>query len=695
MLTTAIQARGEVANHFFTYIGPMLDASDPQPFTWPSRIAACLAAILLVILAMTARVDNSFGDNHLSLLTSQAILEHGSLRLDPYVERCGLDSIISRGYGSYLVHDQHIYYYFPVGTPLLSLPLTLVAKMTGADMVRATDVQDWRRIYSALSLVLLFWILMATARLYIGPPGAVLAALLTVLGTTAASTMGTGNWSHNAATIIIAILIYALAFHTRKGVFPFRAGWIGALVFLAYLCRPSAIAWGLPILGFAFLLSPVRMRWALISLGLLAITFVAWSRLEYGLWLPPYYAPQRLTADAEFSDAFWGNWISPARGILCFSPLICLGLFAVWLPEMRRQRLVWLLVTGFLLQWILISRFPHWWGGWSFGPRLQTESIPGLVLLTLIAGLAVWRRMTVKAGRIALASVTALLAGWGVLVHTYEGMYRQEVMSWNGTIDTAPAHYIWEWRYPQFLAAFQPKDITSARSNYRLRLATQLRDVPPGSQLYCPGDPGEFPMLRKVCREFNDDQTLGDVFLFPDFHLRNPDRPLYATLSGRKQLQKDHPELKANPPRVYADLGSALAARAGSGITYLLANSITPASLSDASLSYLSRAGLAIPCEPKRLGLMAKFHRGKVIWAEWSSNATLRKEEYIGDNQVIMDISPQNPQRNPYFQFKTKTHTDFSASSYLIHITEDGQISSLRMELYQADSEAEATFRMK
>lgn len=675
------------------YIAAMLDSANSSPLA-PARIAALVAGLSLVLLAWVARVDNSFGDNHLSLLTSQALIEQGSPRLDTYVDRCGQDSIISRGYGSYLIYNKHYYYYFPIGTPLLSLPLVGAAKLSGADMVRAADVQFWRRIYTAISLVILFSILRLMCRRYVSDMAAVMWSLMTVLGTTAASTIGTGNWSHNAATILIATLLYWTASRLRCGKFPVRAGWIGIVVVMAYLCRPSTVVWSMPILAYCCWLEPRRMRWAILGLLLFAGAFVCWSHLEYGRFLPPYYAPERLTPDGKFSDAFWGNWISPARGILCFSPLICLGLLTVWLPGLRRQGLTWLLVLGFVAQWLIISRFPHWWGGWSFGPRLQTESVPGLALLTLIGGVAVFQFISARWARRLVRVFVGLLAAWGILVHTYQGMFRPEVMGWNGTIDTVPAHYIWEWRYPQFLAAFQPAAITTHRSNYRLRLSHQLRDVPTGSQLYCAGDVADFPMLRKVCREFNADQTLGDVFLFPDFHLRVADRPLYATLGGRKQLAKDHPDMKAIPLRPYADLGTALRARE-EGITYVLANALVPDSLSPTTCSYLSRAGAEIPCGAARYSLMLKLHHGKLVWGEWSADKQLRKQEYLGDKLVNMIVDPGKPHWNPYFQFGGHPYTDYTASAYVIHVTDNHDVQLLPMELQDADAELAAAFKIE
>jgi hypothetical protein len=308
---------------------------------------------------------------------------------------------------------------------------------------------------------------------------------------------------------------------------------------------------------------------------------------------------------------------------------------------------------------------------------------------------AIWQRWTTRRHRVFFSIGVGLLAAWGVMVNTVQGMFMPAAISWNGTIDHHPNHYLWEWRYPQFLAAFQPADIMTYRSNYRLRLQAQLKDVPAGSQLYCAGGTSDFPMLRKVCRDFSRDKSLGDVFLFPDYHLRLLDRPMYATPFGKLQVEKDHPELKAIPVRPYPDLGSVLA-RHGEQVTYLLANSLTPTSLSPASCAFLSRAGVEIPCGAERLGLLVKLHQGKAVWYVWSDKEELRRWEYIGDQQVIMVVEPSNPHQNPYFQMGKQVLTDYAASAFVIAIDPaTHQARSTGMELNHTDIFAGATFRIE
>lgn len=107
-------------------------------------VALCVAAFLLTYLAP---VDASFSDPARALLTAQAIVEHGTIRLDAYVqdERYLNDPITPAANG-------HFYHYFPLGTPLAAVPAEWLASLRGEDMIHAEDNralhstrEPWRR----------------------------------------------------------------------------------------------------------------------------------------------------------------------------------------------------------------------------------------------------------------------------------------------------------------------------------------------------------------------------------------------------------------------------------------------------------------------------------------------------------------------------------------------------------------------
>jgi hypothetical protein len=89
----------------------------------------------------------------------------------------------------------------------------------------------------------------------------------------------------------------------------------------------------------------------------------------------------------------------------------------------------------------------HWWGGYSYGPRLLTDVLPGLfVLLCVALSEAVKQRF--RAARAALLALGTLSFG----INTLQGLYNPAVKRWNAepSIDRRP-ELVFDWRYPQFL----------------------------------------------------------------------------------------------------------------------------------------------------------------------------------------------------------------------------------------------------
>jgi hypothetical protein len=99
---------------------------------------------------------------------------------------------------------------------------------------------------------------------------------------------------------------------------------------------------------------------------------------------------------------------------------------------------------------VAISRVPHGWGGWAYGPRLMMDALPGLFLATVV----LWPRALDRArSRVAVGAVAglALVSIW---INTVQGLYNPYTRFWyvEPSIDVAP-ELLWDWSYPQFLAS--------------------------------------------------------------------------------------------------------------------------------------------------------------------------------------------------------------------------------------------------
>jgi hypothetical protein len=192
------------------------------------------------------------------------------------------------------------------------------------------------------------------------------------------------------------------------------------------------------------------VRYSLLALPV-ALLFFGWNHSIYGHILSPYYQPGRVGNSPVFAEALAGNLISPARGLFVFSPFLVLALLS--LKEASR-RIGPMLCASFvlilLLHWVLISSFPHWWGGHSFGPRFFTDVLPIFFFLFVFLFPGFSNLAGTKRSLVLAALVLTILPA--VYIH-YKGSNVQRVYGWNAlpvNIDEAPER-LWDWTDLQFL----------------------------------------------------------------------------------------------------------------------------------------------------------------------------------------------------------------------------------------------------
>ena len=440
--------------------------------TGKQRISLAAALLFVVALALTANVRYTGSDPRGSLLLSEAMLTSGTLKLDQFGEE------LLQDYG-YVVHrkDDHYYYFFPIGSSLVAMPVVAAARVLGVD-VRDSEGK-LQEITVALWAALFLFISIRLANRFVGFNHAVLVSLVFWTGSSLASTGGTALWSHNFASLFALIAIFLAIDGARKERF-YTLG-IALSLFFAYLCRPT-LALLSPFL-LLFLLTCDR-RAALKSAGLLAVClagFVAVSWLEFRQWLPDYYIPGRLQG-GDFVTALAGNTISPARGVLVYSPFLVVLLLRWFYGStnipLKRS---WLLLA---LAWplthlVVVSRFPHWWGGHAYGPRFMMDVMPGLFLL----GVHLWPADSTRGKERPLKIALWVSALFAVYVNAYQGLYNKYTARWNGSpsVNFYP-HYLFDWRYPQFLHSEAAHADRLEEHGRRFNLTGVIRDIGPADE---------------------------------------------------------------------------------------------------------------------------------------------------------------------------------------------------------------------
>lgn len=318
-------------------------------------------------------------------------------------------------------------------------------------------------LLSALLVGALFLVLERTARLFLPPGAAFLGTLSFVLGTSIASTFGTALWSHGPAALLGALALLHLAAARVAERSP-NGLLLGALSGAAFLCRPTA---AIPaVLLFALLLARHRreaLRYAVAG-GAFVALLVGGSLAVLGIPLPAYYVPRSWPVIGAPLVGLVGVLASPGRGLFAFSPFLLAGLAGWGSARLRRDPLFLLASAWAALHVALVCRHADWWGGWSYGPRLLSDSLPAWFLLLVLSAAEVAPRLRGPA-RSAAAALAFAAVLFSVGVHSVQGLFNRATWSWNDrpNVYEAPREKLFDVTNPQFLATWERNERAAER----------------------------------------------------------------------------------------------------------------------------------------------------------------------------------------------------------------------------------------
>ena len=406
---------------------------------WRPLLVFLVCAIPAVV-TLTAQARGVFSDPRGSLLVAEQLIRNQTLALDGY------SPAAVTGYQFYEMAG-HVFYFFPLGTSIVSIPAVLALIALGASF--PLDESGAQIIIAAVAASLTVYLSYRLARYFVTFATSVALALVFWLGTSLSSTGATALWSSNWAVVFALASLLVLV---RLADGPCRWCWVGlgASLFMAYLSRPTMAILAFFVLGYAVIKVP---RSGLLAGGLLAGLLgllVAASQIALGASLPVYYRASRL-ATGTLAEAMAGNLWSPSRGVLVFTPLLLsIPILAVLTPaNVKRHAGLLVVALGWpLVHLLAISLYPHWWAGYSYGPRLMTDALPGLFLAIAILWPSTWATLRAKV----VLTMLAVLAFASIWIHSVQGLHNEWTAAWNRepSVDEYPAT-IWDWRYPQFL----------------------------------------------------------------------------------------------------------------------------------------------------------------------------------------------------------------------------------------------------
>ncbi|KPJ54855.1 MAG: hypothetical protein AMS16_04440 [Planctomycetes bacterium DG_58] len=417
------------------------------------RIALLLGIFAVVFSAHLISPVVNMADSRWVIHTAMSIVAEGNTDLNEYEQLLAeqnyyhIEEISGRRYAAY-----------PIGPSLMVVPF-VAARDVYFRVVHGYRLQKHisqgipfkfekfiASVLVALTAVLMY--LIAGRRLKSVPQRLVIVFVFAFC-TSAWSTASRALWQHGPSMLMLSATLYLILLAEDRPKFvPFA----GLPLAFSYVVRPTNIV---PIVVLSLLILLRHRRYFLrfvICATVVWVPFVVFNFVVYGKPLSWYYMPGRIGRHAQFLEALAGNLVSPARGLFLFSPVLILCVLGLIFrsKEKRMGALDVSLLVILLLHWLVISSFPHWWAGHSFGPRFFCDMIP-FFMWFLIPVVERFRR-PVHGRLIALVSTFVCLTAVSFFVH-FRGANHSSTYWWNAkpnNIDRHPER-LWDWSDVQFL----------------------------------------------------------------------------------------------------------------------------------------------------------------------------------------------------------------------------------------------------
>lgn len=285
--------------------------------------------------------------------------------------------------------EGHFVSAFPIVTPLLALPVYLVPVLAGMP-VNWENVTLLAGLSSSLIMSLsggfLYLLLKRhffeedNTEIPLWKQKSFLLTLIYLFATINYAHISQALWQHG--TVQLFTILALLALYEKRYFF------MGFSFGLMILSRPtSGIA--VVILGLLVLINGRKgfaSYFGKIFLGLLPpILFFLWyNSTFYGTIANQGYSSQIFTEwQGRFPEGFLGLWLSPSKGILVYSPIFFFSLVGIYLSVKNWRKNIDCIAFALIVIFhtLVLGKWKHWYGGWSFGYRMASDILPFLVLL--------------------------------------------------------------------------------------------------------------------------------------------------------------------------------------------------------------------------------------------------------------------------------------------------------------------------
>lgn len=309
-----------------------------------------------------------------------SILTRGNFYLDQYRK------YIANNYPEpYFVDEvnQHLVSRYPVAASILPLPFIGAGLGTGW-IARTVNVFDVARFSAAFLTALAGVAFFFCARELTDRATSTLVAIAFAFGTSIWATASQGLWQHTPSVLFQSIALWFLLRGKRLGAHAIAPA--GMFFSLAFVSRPTTVASA--IIFSIYVL--VEYRQALGSFLAWAIPPVLLFMLyNYAINGSPFVFGYQEGVASQFGFPQWeainGLLFSTGRGLFIYSPFLALAPVGLWIGWIREQKnifvyfaLAFIAYTGIMAAWGSL-------GGWAYGSRMLTDTLPVICLLIIPA----------------------------------------------------------------------------------------------------------------------------------------------------------------------------------------------------------------------------------------------------------------------------------------------------------------------
>jgi hypothetical protein len=293
----------------------------------------------------------------------------------------------------------HLVSFYPVLSPLLSLPVYLIPALRGV-VPDGHVLHQLEKISASLMCAVVVWLFFRIFRKKVSEKWAFILALVFAMGTSAWSLSSQALWQHPASTLMLTAELFAIDQVTENAALWYAVGFFA----VCSVAARSANAVSALFFGFTALLigGSALLRFIVGAAAPATILWTYWYKVV-GTGLPAEFSYQ----STHFHlyprwNAISGLIASPGRGILFFSPVMIWCVAGAWIA-IRDRRLHCRAVTitlalNVMSMFLLIASYGPWNGGFSFGPRYLTgPCVLGFYFLPAVVPLleskSGWRRL--------------------------------------------------------------------------------------------------------------------------------------------------------------------------------------------------------------------------------------------------------------------------------------------------------------